>query len=174
MTTMNKMNSAAMHGLLLSLITIIASLLQTTFEIKSMLVSTLLWAVKFGGCIFTLHYFMKQYSLQSEKDHVSYGESFRYGLLVCLFSSVVCAGYMLLSLTILFPEQVDVATEQINTVLASGSYNSDQEKAVNSILDRLPQLTFIYSLIYYIIIGAVMSSIIANYTKKENPFAPEN
>ena len=87
MATSNKWNTAATNGLLLSLITIIASLLQSVFKIEG-LFSMVLWAAKFGGCIYLLHYFMKQHSLQEQ--NVSYGESFKYGFLICCFSSIVC------------------------------------------------------------------------------------
>ena len=161
----NRLNSAATDGLLLSTITIAASLIQSLSNGTGMMLSTLLWMAKFGGCIYLLTHIMRQYSQQY--DTVSYLESFKYGFLVCIFSSIVCAGYMLLSLTYLFPEQIDIAIEQINTVMQSGAYSSDDLKIADSMIDKLPKLTFITSFIYYTVIGAVMSSIIANFTKKD-------
>jgi hypothetical protein len=130
-----------------------------------MTLSTVLWTVKFGGCIYLLNHFMRQYSLRQDK--VSYLESFKYGFLVCLFSSIVCAGYMLLNLTYLFPEQIDIAVEQINTIMESGTYSAQDMEITGSMIDNLPKITFITSFIYYTVIGAVMSSVIANFTKKD-------
>lgn len=170
MATSNKWNTAATNGLLLSLITIIASLLQSVFKIEG-LFSMVLWAAKFGGCIYLLHYFMKQHSLQEQ--NVSYVESFKYGFLICCFSSIVCAAYLYISMTLLFPEQIDAAIEQVNTLLASGSYSSEEESAVMSMMGKLPQITLFSAFFYYVLIGAVMSSIIANFTKKDDPFAEQ-
>ena len=161
-------NSAAINGLLFSLITIIASLLQSAFKIEGIM-AILLWCVKFGGCVYLLYYYMKQYSNTAEV--VSYGEAFKYGFALCVFSSIVCTCYMFISITWIFPETIDIAMEQIQTVIATGGYSSEQEEAIFNVADRLPQLTIISSLIYYILIGAVMSSIIANFTKKTDPFA---
>ncbi len=168
MTTTYKWNTAAINGLLLSLITIISSLLQSAFKFEGLL-SIILWMAKFGGCIYLLHYFMKQFSNNFER--VSYGESFRYGFLICCFSSIVCACYLFLSLTVLFPETLDVAIEQAQTIIASGNYTGEEEQAILATMERLPQATIISSLIYYTLIGAVMTSVIANFTKKEDPFA---
>ena len=112
---------------------------------------------------------MKQYSNTAEV--VSYGEAFKYGFALCVFSSIVCTCYMFISITWIFPETIDIAMEQIQTVIATGGYSSEQEEAIFNVADRLPQLTLISSIIYYILIGAVMSSIIANFTKKTDPFA---
>ena len=164
-------NSAAINGLLFSLITIITSLLQSAFNIQGIL-AILLWCVKFGGCVYLLYYYMKQYSNNAE--YVTYGESFKYGFALCVFSSIVCACYIFISMTWLFPETVDIAMEQIQTAIATGAYTSEQEDAIFNVADKLPQLTLITCLIYYILIGAVMSSIIANFTKKTDPFAENN
>ena len=160
----NRLNSAAMDGLLLSTITITASLINSLVEITGMLPATLLWMAKFGGCIYMLTYIMKQYT--NRYPNLSYRGIFKYGLIVCFFSSIVCSGFMLLSLTILFPEQLQVAIEQIHTMIANGTFSAPDEKVLELMIDKLPKITFITSFIYYIIIGAVMSSVIANFTKK--------
>lgn len=161
----NRLNSAAIDGLLLSTITIVASLVNSVTDIKGMLPATMLWMAKFGGCIYMLNYIMKRYS--SRFTGMSYRGIFKYGMVVCFFSSIVCSCYMLLSLTILFPEQLDLAIEQINTMMSSGALASADEKAVELMIVKLPKITFVTSFIYYNIIGAVMCSVIANFTKKD-------
>lgn len=164
----NKWSLAALNGLLLSLITIISSLISTVLEPKGV-VAILLWIVKFGGSIYLLYYFMKQYSGQFET--ISYGESFNYGFLLCTFSSIICACFTFVSMTYLFPGQVEKAVEAVQQ---SMSFNSDQEAALEKWMDRLPQLMLFSTLIYYIVFGAVASSIIANFTKKTDIFVSEN
>ena len=161
----NRLNSAAIDGLLLSAITIVASLVNSLADIKEIIPATLLWMVKFGGCIYMLTHIMRRYS--SRYTGMSYRGIFKYGAVVCFFSSLVCSGYMLLSLTILFPEQLNAAIEQINTMIESGALANADQKAVELMIAKLPKITFVTSFIYYNIIGAVMCSVIANFTKKD-------
>lgn len=163
-----KWNSAAINGLLLSLVTIVYSLIQSVFGLSGFS-SIILWMVKFAGCIYLLYYFMKQYSGNFEQ--ISYGSSFQYGFILCSLSSIVCACFSFISMTLLFPETTELAIEQMQTVMASGNYSSEEENIINSMADNLPQITLFAGLFYYIVIGAVMSSIIANFTKKTDPFA---
>lgn len=171
METANKWQSAALNGLILSLITIISSLVQSIFELGTFM-SMLLWVIKFGGCIYLLYYFMKQYS--SQFDTISYGESFKYGSILCIFSAIVCASYIFLSLTLIFPEQLDQSMSVMQEIIESGSYNDDQIDAINEVSGKLPQITLFWSLFYYSIFGVIASAIIANFTKKTNPFGEDN
>lgn len=170
METNNKWSSAALNGLMLALITIIYSLIQTVFE-PNKIVSTLLWIIKLAGCIYLLYYFMKQYSKQFQQ--ITYGQSFQYGFLVSFFSSIVCAGFTFLSMTLIFPDSIDKVIEQMSTVMASGNYTSEQEETMNAIIPKLPQIILFFGLIYYTIVGVVFSSIIASMTKKIDPFADQ-
>ncbi|PKO95449.1 MAG: hypothetical protein CVU12_09810, partial [Bacteroidetes bacterium HGW-Bacteroidetes-7] len=54
---------------------------------------------------------------------------------------------------------------------AMQSSNPDSLEAFEKIQGILPQLILVFSLVYYIIFGAIASSIIANYTKKGDIFA---
>lgn len=168
METSAKWNSAAINGLLLSLVTIVYSLIQSVFGLSGF-ASIMLWIIKFTGCIYLLYYFMKQYSDNFEQ--ISYGNSFQYGFILCCLSSIVCACFSFISMTLLFPETTEQAIEQMQTVMASSNYSSEEENMINAIAGNLPQITLFAGLFYYIVIGAVMSSIIANFTKKTDPFA---
>ncbi|MEG0890494.1 MAG: DUF4199 domain-containing protein [Bacteroidales bacterium] len=164
----NKWSSAALNGLLLSIITIVYSLLVSVLEPKGF-ISILLWIVKFTGCIALLYYFMKQYS--TSFNSITYGQSFNYGFILCAFSAIICSCFAFLSLTFIFPNQIDLVTEQIQQAMSAQNMDSDQEAKFEDWMKRLPELTMFFSLIYYIIFGAIASSIIANYTKKVDPFA---
>ena len=170
METANKWQSAALNGLLLSLVTIIYSLVNSIFE-PGTFISMVLWAVKFGACIYLLYYFMKQYSACF--DTISYGQSFQYGFIISVFSSIVCSCFIFLSLTLLFPDQLDKSLEAMQSVIESGNYNDEQIDAINEVSGKLPHITLFWSLFYYSVIGAVIAAIIANFTKKTNPFAQE-
>lgn len=77
---------------------------------------------------------------------------------------------MFLSITVLFPETVDQITEQVQGVLATQNYDAEQENQAMAMLNNLPQIMLFGSLIYYTLYGLIVSAILANFTKKENPF----
>ncbi|HCT94131.1 MAG TPA: hypothetical protein DF637_07550 [Rikenellaceae bacterium] len=162
----NKWSTAAMYGLLLALITVLHSLITSVFE-PPLVINIILWAAKFAGSLWVLYYFMKEYSKPFEV--FTYKDGFRFGFMICLFSSVICASFTFLQITLIFP---DLMANQMETVMnAMQSSNSDSMEAFEKIQGILPQLILVFSLVYYIIFGAIASSIIANYTKKGDIFA---
>ena len=104
-----KWSSAAKNGLILASITIGVSLISSLLHSSSFIVGALLWIVKTGGSIWLLHKIMKEYS--ALKESISYGESFKYGFAVTLFSSLVISAYLFLSLTVIFPSEMEKVTE---------------------------------------------------------------
>ena len=87
----NKWSKAAMDGLYLSLVTIIYSLIMAAFQPENFAITSLLWTAKFAGCIFLLWYFMNNWSKNFET--ITFSQSYNYGFLICLFSSILCACY---------------------------------------------------------------------------------
>lgn len=155
-----------MYGLLLALITVLHSLISSIFELP-LAITIILWLVKFAGSLWVLYYFMKEYAKPFEV--FTYKEGFRFGFLVCLFSSIICSSFSFLQITLIFPDLMATQMETIMTAMQSS--NPDSLEAFEKIEGILPQLIFVFSLIYYIIFGAIASSIIANYTKKGDIFA---
>jgi hypothetical protein len=160
-----KISSAATSGLLLASITIISTLIQTVLE-PGTAVNLLIWAAKFVGSLWLLYTFVRQLSQTS--DTFTYKDGFRYGVLVSFFSSLICASYMFLHYAVIFP---DMVAEQMQA--AAQMMQSSNPEAVDSfgkIEANLPQIIFVFTLIYYTLIGVIASAIIANYTKREQLF----
>ncbi len=165
----NKWSCAAMDGLYLSIVTIIYSLAVSVLQPEGFIIKSILWIAKFGGCIYLLWMFMKKWS--EKFDTISYGKSFNYGFLVCLFSSIICACFGYIQVEWLFPEQIDEAFSIAQETMASqGTLDSTSESAINMVMGNFGRITLFFSLFYYIVFGAIASAIIAVYTKKENPF----
>ncbi|PKO95291.1 MAG: hypothetical protein CVU12_10605, partial [Bacteroidetes bacterium HGW-Bacteroidetes-7] len=99
-----------MYGLLLALITVLHSLISSIFELP-LVITIILWLVKFAGSLWVLYYFMKEYAKPFEV--FTYKEGFRFGFLVCLFSSVICASFTFLQITLIFP---DLMATQMETI----------------------------------------------------------
>ncbi|MDO4736612.1 MAG: DUF4199 domain-containing protein [Bacteroidia bacterium] len=167
MENQNKWQLAAVDGLVLSSITIIATLASSVLgNNTNIIVSMVLWVLKFGGSLYLLYYLMRKYS--NTLETISYGQSFGYGFLVCLFSSIVCACFAYISMEFIFPEQTQIAIQQTKQLLVN--YPEEQRAMLIKILDNYTYYMLFGQLIYLTIFGAIASSITANYTKKTNPF----
>lgn len=164
----NKWKSAAFNGLLLSLITVIISLITSAFEIKSTILSILFWIIRITVSIWLLYYFMKQYS--SNFKQISYKDSFIYGTLVCMFSAIICSGFSFINMTLLFPDTINQMGEIMQSSIEQNNMSDEQGDVIMGMLPKLPQITLIVGFIYLTIFGMIASSIIANYTKKDDPF----
>lgn len=167
-----KWSSAAKNGLILASITIGVSLISSLLHSSSFIVDALLWIVKTAGSIWMLHRIMKEYS--ALKESISYGESFKYGFAVTLFSSLVISAYLFLSLTVIFPSEMEKMTEVMQMVMqmvmANGNYTAEEESAMERLMGRFPQYYVIVNIIYLSILGAIASAVIASFTKRTNPF----
>ena len=169
----NKWSSAAMDGLYLSLVTIIYSLLVSVMQPEGFLIKTLLWVVKFGGCLYLLWLFMKRWSDKFET--ITFSQSFNYGFLVCLFSSIMCACYSYAQVEWIFPEQTAAAIDMAKETMAQqGTLDSNTEGIMDSFFGNFGRISLFVSLFYYIIFGGIAAAITANFTKKTNPFAGES
>ena len=58
---------------------------------------------------------------------------------------------------------------QVLSVMSS-QYTEEQMEAIMPVLDNLPQISLFTNLVYYTLFGLIVSAIVANYTKKANPF----
>lgn len=167
-----KWSSAAKNGLILASITIGVSLISSLLHSSSFIVVALLWIVKTSGSIWLLHRIMKEYS--ALKESITYGESFKYGFAVTLFSSLVISAYLFLSLTVIFPSEMEKLTEVMQMVMqmvmANGNYTAEEESAMERLMGILPQYSVIVNIIYLSILGAIASAVIASFTKRTNPF----
>lgn len=168
----SKWSSAAKNGLILASITIGVFLTSSLLHSSSFIVVALLWIVKTSGSIWLLHRIMKEYS--ALKESITYGESFKYGFAVTLFSSLVISAYLFLSLTVIFPSEMEKLTEVMQMVMqmvmANGNYTAEEESAMERLMGRLPQYSVIVNIIYLSILGAIASAVIASFTKRTNPF----
>ena len=166
----SKWSSAAMDGLYLSLVTIIYSLIIAVLQPQNFLVTSLLWIAKFGGCLFLLWYFMKNWSNQFET--ITYSQSYNYGFLICLFSSILCSCYSYVQVEWIFPEQTEQAIITAKETMAmQGTLDSKTENLMDKVFSNFGRISMFASLFYYIIFGSIATAITANFTKKTNPFA---
>ncbi len=95
-------NKAAIYGILLALITILFSVLQTVLPSDSKILGFSLWAIKLAGTVGLLFYVMKDFG--KGQDTYLYANAFKFGLAVSFCSSIIAAAYYYLHVMFLFPE----------------------------------------------------------------------
>ena len=107
---------ASVDGLILSSITV-AMLLISPLVRDVTYVGLILNVAKIAGCLTLLYYFMKRYALANNCKR--YGECFGYGLLVCLFSSFVCAAFSYISIEFIYSEIYELQLFEMRDIFAS-------------------------------------------------------
>ena len=132
-----------------------------------MIISTLLWIVKFGGCIWLMNFFMRKYA--TENNITDTKEIFRMGratafLSALLFSAIYLANMLYISAD-LYEQVYETAIQQMSATLDSNSLS-----ALEKIIGNLPQISFFYNLIYCFIFGTVLSAILARNIGSKDPF----
>lgn len=157
---------ASVDGLILSSITV-AMLLISPLVRDVTYVGLILNVAKIAGCITLLYYLMKRYALANNCKR--YGECFGYGLLVCLFSSFVCAAFSYITVEFIYSgiyEQQLLETRAILESKYGGSTDSFEY-----LLDNCSVIIFFSCIIYYFIIGLFFSAIFAGSVRVKDPFA---
>ena len=162
----NKWSLSMRDGLLLSLVTLVCTTLSQVAQLSFL--NILLWLVKLIGSIWLLWFFMKRYAAAHPEETRTTG----YGVMVCLFSSIVCAVFTYISFRFLFPETVEEAFAQVPQILSSTpGVTPEVEDAIARLQDSFPQLMCILTLIWNFLIGLVISAIIGASTARKDPFA---
>lgn len=136
--------------------------------IATMLLSTVLWTAKFGGCIWLMMYFMKKFANQNPDIHNN--NIYRFGLAVSLLSALVYSAVTLANTVFIsadsINEQMNIVIEQMAPVMDSNARNQ-----MDDIIAKLPQITFFSNFFYCIIYGSVLSFILSRNIPDKNPFA---
>ncbi len=162
----NTWSLAAVNGLILAMVTIVITLIQTVLE-PGTAIKILLWAAKLGLSLWLLFYFIKDYT--KEQENFTYRQGLNYGFKICLMSSIVCAVYIFLHFTLFFPDAVAASLEQAAAVLESS--NPQALESLDKISGKLPQISTVATLVYNTLFGFLAAAIIANFTKKGDIFS---
>ena len=170
----NLWNGAAKAGLALggvSSVYLFASQFITAAGMSgflSGLFSLLLWAAKFGGCIWLMKFFMKKFA--SENGNVQNSTTFRFGMLSAFLSALVYAAVSFANVAFI---SADMFTEQMNALMQQMApmMDSNTMSQMDKTMQNLPQLTFFSNLIYCSIYGTLLSAILSRNIPDRNPFA---
>lgn len=164
-------NKAAIYGILLALITILFSVLQTVLPSDSKILGFSLWAIKLAGTVGLLFYVMKDFG--KEQDTYLYANAFKFGLAVSFCSSIIAAAYYYLHVMFLFPE----SSSQMANAMLMGLEQAGVTEAdfnIDKLIDRLPVILTLSQFVYFNILGLLWSSLLANGAKHPTDKTPFN
>lgn len=120
--------------------------------------SILLWVVEFFGCILLMKDVML--SLRRRYEDVKIADTYKLGRRAALFSGLLLASAQ--ALFIMKMPEADLNTF-IDQVVASMPVGASGREQVESMMDKLPVITFFSQWIYCFLYGTVLSSIMSRY-----------
>ncbi|MGM9785218.1 MAG: DUF4199 domain-containing protein [Candidatus Cryptobacteroides sp.] len=171
------LNTAAVAGLALGAISTAYMFLTqfiSTLEIPvivSTLVNAILWCAKFAGCIWLMMFYMKK--VVRENPEATNGTTFRFGVLVSLLSALIFAAATFANIAYI---STDLTAEQFNSAVEMYSkfLDSNSMSMIDSMMERMPQISFFSNLIYCTIYGTILSGILSRSIPSRDPFADNN
>ena len=130
-------------------------------------VGFLLWAAKFAGCIFLMRFFMLQ--IVKKYPGASNRDTFRFGRISALLSSLIVAAYSLASILLTSEEKI---VAEINSKLGESMSMLDlnSQNAMQAVLDNIQVYVFFSVLIYCFLFGYILSLILSRNIPSSNPF----
>ena len=164
-------SQTAINGLILASVTVVVSLILQ-FLSSSAIINTILNLAKTVGSIYLLWYFVAKLAAQWEE--ITSKELFRYGMWTSLFSSIICAGYQLLMMTLFVtPDTLeDTVNQYLGMLEESGmAITAEMSDQLFNMAESLPQYTFIFTFVWCFIIGLIVSKIASSSLKKVTPFS---
>ena len=129
------------------------------------LLGILLWAVKFGGCIYLMKFFMQRFA--SSHTGTTNADTFKFGTATAFLSALIYSGFYLAFVTIIAP---DTFSNALSTITESYGSMMDAESLESLENMNFGTMTFVTSLLYCFFFGTVLSSILSRNIPSKNPF----
>ena len=169
----NRWNEAARYGLIFGGISSayiymdrLLVLLGLTGTFGSLL-SFVLWAAKFVGCIKLMKYAMRKFSQDNPSAERS--DIFRLGRNIAVLSALVFSTFAVADIMYISTEYYQTAYTTIITEISKTLPAQNVEEMKNMLVD-LPKYTFIGNFIYCSLYGIVLSFILSRNIPSQNPF----
>ena len=133
-----------------------------------LIVSILIWVIKFGGCIWLMRFFMLR--LCRQHPEATNSDTMVFGTITALLSALIFATFSLANILFISP---DLMEQEFDMVLQSYSkfldYNTLSQ--VEDMKRIYPQTAFISTLGYCYLYGTALSAILSRHIPKIDPFA---
>ena len=139
---------------------------STGTALLATLLSFLLWAAKFGGCIYLMKLFMTKYG--AAHPGLDNSDTFRFGMVTALLSALVFSAFDMAFVTWVAPDTfskaIETAQESYGSLLPAESLEAMEEM-------NFGLISFFTNLIYCFLFGTVLSAILSRNIPSRNPFA---
>ena len=168
-------NLASVSGAVLGVFTIACTALGNAvagFEnpVLASIFNLLVWALKFGGCIYIMRWSMRK--LSGSYEDVTNRKTFRLGMLSALFSAILVSAYSYIYMGLINPEQLKEAMDNVYQSM-SGMMDSNTLAEMQKMEPKMAGISFFSNLIYCFLYGTVLSSILSSNIPSKNPFDNE-
>ena len=132
------------------------------------LISVPLWIAKFVACILLMKFFMKKF--YASHTEISDKDLYRMGATTALLSAFFFSSLQFIDMSYL---SVEFYASQYKTIMQqySSVMDSNSLSMLEKFMDRVPQLTFVWTLIYCTAFGTILSSILSRTIISKDPFA---
>ena len=120
------------------------------------ILSMLIWAAKLVACIWLMKVFMVKFSKANPDADNS--DTYRFGVKTAFLSALVYSAFYLLE-------------ESVAMLADNPMFTSDMMDQVESMLPKMPAISFFSNLIYCTLFGVIVSAIFARNIPSRNPFA---
>lgn len=129
-------------------------------------ISIILWIIKFAGCIWLMHFFMKKLD---SGFRLTNRDTFRFGVMTALLSALIYSAVFLANVLFISPENVQ---QQLDTIMQmySGMLDSNSMAVLEKMEGNYPRITFFYNVTYCFLYGTILSAILARNIPSRNPF----
>lgn len=173
----NRWNEAARYGLIfggISSVYIYLGRLMVALELTGTfgsILSFVLWAAKFIGCIKLMQYAMRKFS--QDNPSAVRSDIFRLGRNIAVLSALVFSTFVVADIMYISTEYYQTAYTTIITEMSKTLPAQNVEEMKNMLVD-LPKYTFIGNFIYCSLYGIVLSFILSRNIPSQNPFINNN
>lgn len=169
-------NSACKAGLALGAVSIAYTMASTLFTqemvsnigvFTARIISMVLWAVKFAGCIWLMKFFLTRFAI-SYAD-VTRHDVFRQGAASAFLSALIYSAFYLAYVSYINPE---IFSQAIDSAMETYSSFMDSNTAamMEQMKGNFPKISSISNLIYCSIYGTVLSSVLSRTIISDDPF----
>lgn len=129
------------------------------------IVSIVLWAAKFVGCIYLMKACMVR--LSGKYEGVGSSELLRFGTLIALFSAIITAACSYVSLQYVYPNMLNDTLMAYQSQMG-GMLDSNTRSALEQAGGQLPLISLFSNLIWCFVYGWILSRILSRNLGKED------
>lgn len=133
-----------------------------------LLLRALVWAIKFGGGIWLMKFFMTR--LCTRYQGATNSDTLKYGMIISFLSGLIYSAFVLANILIISPDLIDAQFDLIIQYY-SRHFDANTLSSIEKMKAVYPQTAFFSQLLYCFLYGTALSAILSRYIPKRDPFA---